>query len=110
MKIVTLPPSYLEFSPENSLVSVWFPSDVCFGIFIPMILNIGGVVEVVASFLFNVSGVFYAVTREMSSEIAPMTLSVSAVLGLVTKSSAVVTLSVEGVGVFSDHVLTLVGG
>jgi len=110
MKIVTLPPSYLEFSPENSLVSVWFSSDVCFGIFVPMILNVGGVVEVVASFLFNVSGMFYAVMREMSGEVAPTTFSVSAVLGLVTESSTMVTLSVEGVGVFSDHVLTLVGG
>jgi len=75
-----------------------------------MILNVGGVVEVVALFLFNVLGVFYAIVREMSDDVAPTTFSVLAVLELVTESSAVVTLSVEGVGVFSDHVLTLVGG
>ena len=110
MKIVTLPPSYLEFSPENSLVSIWFSSDICFGVFVPVILDVGSVIEVVAFFLFKVSGMFYAVTREMSSDVAPTTFSVSAVLGLVSKSSAMMTLSVEGVGVFSDHVLTLVGG
>jgi len=109
MKIVTLPPSYLEFSPENSLVSIWFPSDIRFSIFVPVILNVSSVVEVVAFFLFKISGVFYAVMREMSSDVAPTTFSVSAVLGLVTESSTMVTLSVEGVGVFLDHVLTLVG-
>jgi len=65
-----------------------------------MILNIGGVVEIIASFLFKVSGVFYAVAREMSSDVAPTTFSVSAVLGLMTESSAMVTFSVEGVEVF----------
>jgi len=75
-----------------------------------MILNVSSVIEVVAFFLFNVSRVFYAVVGEMSSDVAPATFSVSAVLGLVTESSAVVAFSIEGVGVFLDHVLTLVGG
>ena len=75
-----------------------------------MILNVGGVIEIVALFFFDVLRVFYAIAREMSGDIAPTTFSVSAVLGLVTESSTMVTLSVEGVGVFSDHVLTLVGG
>jgi len=75
-----------------------------------MILNVSSVVEIIAFFLFNVLGVFYAVAGEVSSGVAPATFSVLAVLGLVTESSAMVAFSVEGVGVFSDHVLTLVGG
>ena len=75
-----------------------------------MVLNVSSVVEIVTFLLFNVSGVFYAVAREVSSGVTPTTFSVLAVLGLVTKSSAMVAFSVEGVGVFSDHVLTLVGG
>jgi len=110
MKIVTLPPSYLEFSPENSLVSVWFSGNVCFGVFVPMIFNIGGVVKVVSLFLFKVLGVFYAISREMTGNVAPAALSVLTVLGLVSELSAMVTFAVEGVGVFSDHVLALISG
>ena len=110
MKIVTLPPSYLEFSPESSLVSIWFSSDICFDVFVPMIFNVGGVVKVVSLLLFHVSGVFYAVSWEMSGNVAPVAFSVATVLGLMTKLSAMVTLAVEGVGVFSDHVLALVSG
>jgi len=61
MKIITLPLSYLKLSPENSLISVRFSSDVSFSIFVPIIFNVGGVVEVVSLFLFKVSGVFCAI-------------------------------------------------
>jgi len=110
MKIVTLPPSYLKFSPENSLVSVWFSSDICFSVFIPLIFNVGGVIKVVLLFLFDVSGVFHTVSWKMSGNVAPATFSVATVLGLMTELSAMVTLAIEGVGVFSDHVLALVSG
>ena len=60
-----------------------------------MILNVSSVVEVVAFFLFKISGVFYAVAREISGDVAPTSFSVSAVLGLVTELSAMVTFSVE---------------
>jgi len=110
MKIITLPLSYLKISSQNSLISVRFSSDVSFSIFIPMILNIGSVIKVVPLFFFKVLRTFHAVLWEVTGKVAPMAFPVVTILGLVSKLSAMVTLAVEGVGVFSDHILTLVGG
>jgi len=50
MKIITLPPFYLEFSPENSSIPIGFSSDISFSIFVPMILYVCSVVEVISPF------------------------------------------------------------
>ena len=73
-----------------------------------MIFNISSVIKVVSFLFFKVLGMFYAVLWEMSSHVAPVAFSVVTILGLMTKLSTMVTLAVEGVGVFSDHVLALV--
>jgi len=50
-----------------------------------------------------------AVSREVSGLVTPATFSLEAILGEVTVCVAVITFAVVGVGVFSDHVLALVG-
>ena len=74
-----------------------------------MILPIGRVVKVVAAFFVQDSRVFYAVSREVSSVVAPSALSVETVLGVMSLFSTAIALNVAGVRVFSDHVLALVG-
>jgi len=74
-----------------------------------MILPINRVVKVVAAFFFQNSGVFYAVSREVSGVAAPSAFSVETVLGVVSTFTTAIAFSVAGVRVFSDHVLALVG-
>ena len=52
---------------------------------------------------------FYTISREMSSVVAPSALSVETVLGVVSLFATAVAFNVTGVRVFSDHVLALVG-
>ena len=74
-----------------------------------MILPISRVVKIVAAFFFQDSRMFYAVSREMSSVVAPLALSVETVLGVVSPLATAIAFNVAGVRVFSDHVLALVG-
>jgi len=53
---------------------------------------------------------FWAVSGKMPGLVTPATFSLEAILGEVTVCVAVITFAVVGVGVFSDHVLALVGG
>jgi len=53
---------------------------------------------------------FRAVSREMPGFVAPLAFSFETILREMSVFAAVVTVAVVGVGVFSDHVLTLVGG
>ena len=50
-----------------------------------------------------------AVSGKVSSAIAPLAFSFETILREMSVFAAVVTVAVIGVGVFSDHVLTLVG-
>jgi len=74
-----------------------------------MILSINCVVKVVAAFFLQNSGMFYTVSREVSSVAAPSALSVETVLRVVSSFTTAVAFNVAGVRVFSDHVLALVG-
>ena len=74
-----------------------------------MIFPIGRVVEVVAAFFFQNSRMFYAISGEMSGVVTPLALSVETVLGVVSLFATTVAFNVTGVGVFSDHVLALIG-
>ena len=53
---------------------------------------------------------FRAVPREVSYVVAPLALSFETVLREMSVFAAEITVAVVGVGVFSDHVLALVGG
>jgi len=53
---------------------------------------------------------FRAVSGKMPSLVTPATFSLEAILGKVTVGVAVITFAVVGVGVFSDHILALIGG
>jgi len=75
-----------------------------------MILSINRVVEIVAAFFLQDSGMFYTVSREVSGVAAPSALSVEAILSVVSLFATAVAFNVAGVRVFSDHVLALVGG
>ena len=72
-----------------------------------MILSINRVVEIVAAFFVQDSGMFYTVSGEMSGVVAPSALSVETVLGVVSSLATAIAFNVAGVRVFSDHVLAL---
>ena len=74
-----------------------------------MILPVSRVVKVVAALFVQDPRVFYAISRKMSSVVAPSALSVETVLGVVSWFAAAIALNIAGVRVFSDHVLALVG-
>jgi len=74
-----------------------------------MILPISHVVKIVAAFFFQDPRVFHAVSREMSSVVAPSAFLVETVLGVVSPLATAITFNVAGVRVFLDHVLALVG-
>ena len=52
---------------------------------------------------------FYTVSREVSSVVAPLALSVETVLRVVSSFATAIAFNITGVRVFSDHVLALVG-
>jgi len=74
-----------------------------------VVFPIGHVVKVVAALFIQDPRMFYAVSREMSSVVAPSALSVETVLRVVSLFAAAIAFNVAGVRVFSDHVLALVG-